>query len=177
MTLLAEKLKAAGAQTAESCLMVLACEALRESRGDASAAADKLWRKLQDDYWAAKEVFLLPYLRERLRDMQGKAAHAFEKAMPRPAPQAPKRSPAERKAGVEKIITKAVQAIKFGHMTSDGRDWASVGAHELDGMVRDGVLAQAIKNKLGVLSNSQRFKTIGELMNAESFERARGEAA
>lgn len=60
--------------------------------------------------------------------------------------------------------------------TADGRAWGDVGAHELNGMERDGALAKAIKSKLGVLSNQQRFMTIRELMRPESFEQARNDA-
>ena len=54
--------------------------------------------------------------------------------------------------------------------TSDGRAWGNVGAHELDGMSRDGAMANAIKNHLGPLTNAQRFKKIRELMNEKTFE-------
>lgn len=54
--------------------------------------------------------------------------------------------------------------------THDGRVWGDIGAHELDGMHRDGVMAQAIKNKIGVLTNSHRFKTVRELLKPHEFE-------
>jgi hypothetical protein len=60
--------------------------------------------------------------------------------------------------------------------THDGRPWGDVGAHELDSLSRDGALAKAIQNKIGPLSNSQRFKTIRELLSAEQFDAARKSA-
>lgn len=54
--------------------------------------------------------------------------------------------------------------------TSDGRSWGDVGAHELDGMARDGGIAKAIKDKLGVLTNAERFRQIRHLIKPEVFE-------
>lgn len=59
--------------------------------------------------------------------------------------------------------------------TSDGRAWGDVGAHELDSMARDGTMANAIRVRIGVLSNSQRFMKVRELISPETFEQIRSE--
>lgn len=201
MTLLGDKLKKAGVNTAEARFMTLAIEALREADGSVSSAAIALWAKLKNESWVAKEVWLIPYLQERKRDMEGsqptpRVAHSVGKSKAaekitegltevlsivrgkaKPARlNVLRTSPEERKAAVEKIIQKAVHAIKFGCITSDGRDWAQVGAHELDGMQRDGSLARRIKDKLGVLTNAQKFMPIGEIITPELFRQAQKEA-
>lgn len=60
--------------------------------------------------------------------------------------------------------------------TSTGQPWGDVGAHELDGMDRDGTIARAVKGKLGPLTNEQRFKTLRELMTPALFDKAWAEA-
>lgn len=60
--------------------------------------------------------------------------------------------------------------------TSDGRAWGDVGAHELDGMARDGAMAKALKDRLGVLTNAQRFMKIRDIISHEKFEQARNDA-
>jgi hypothetical protein len=75
--------------------------------------------------------------------------------------------------GMKKVLAQSVfDRIK----TSDGRAWGNVGAHELDGMARDGAFAKALKNKIGTLSNAQRFMTVRELISVDKFEQARNEA-
>lgn len=59
--------------------------------------------------------------------------------------------------------------------TSDGRAWGDVGAHELDGMDRDGALARAVKAHLGVLLNKQRFMKVRDLVSPATFEKIRSE--
>jgi hypothetical protein len=77
--------------------------------------------------------------------------------------------------GATSLIAKnaAAQSIFDKIKTSDGRAWGDVGAHELDGMERDGTFARAIKKHIGVLSNEQRFKPIRELLSPQVFERIR----
>lgn len=87
----------------------------------------------------------------------------------------PQRAPIDFGAASVVIKTKLAQSVLDRVKTSDGRAWGDVGAHELDGMERDGALAQAVKSHIGVLSNAQRFKTIRELMNAETFEAIRSQ--
>lgn len=55
--------------------------------------------------------------------------------------------------------------------THDGRAWGDVGVHELDSMDRDGAIARAIRNKLGALSNAQRFMNVRDLVKPQEFER------
>lgn len=73
-------------------------------------------------------------------------------------------------AAMRKVGAVSALSILDRVRTSDGRAWGSVGAHELDGMERDGAIAGLIKAKLGVLTNEQRFKQIRELMKPEEFE-------
>lgn len=184
MTLLGEKLKAAGVETADARLMVLAIDALRESKGAIDEAAIVLWTKLQQEPWVAMDLWLLPYLRDRQRDMAGPQSTAFVKieaglnealsiardtATPSKIHVRPKAPSPESKARIDSIIKRAVQHIQFGYKTSDGTDWAQIGAHELDGMDRDGAMARAVKARIGVLTNEDRFRTVGDLMTAKQF--------
>jgi len=89
--------------------------------------------------------------------------------------QKPQRSPIDFGATSVAIKTKLAEAV-FERRTSDGRAWGNVGAHELDGMSRDGALAKVLKDKIGVLSNSQRFMKVRELISPEKFEQAMVEA-
>lgn len=68
---------------------------------------------------------------------------------------------------VKNAIAKALFDRVF---TSDGRPWGDVGAHELDGYARDGKMATALRNHLGVLTNEQRMKPIRELISPKKFE-------
>jgi hypothetical protein len=92
---------------------------------------------------------------------------------------APVRDPKPQRAAIDfgtaahAIKTKLAQTVLDRIKTSDGRAWGDVGAHELDGMSRDGALAQAIKDHIGMLSNTQRFKTIRELVKPETFDAIR----
>lgn len=181
MTLLGEKLKKSGIDTAEARLAVLAFEALRETTALHEAAV-VLSQKLTAEPWVIIDMWLAPYLRERQGDMNGNTpaqsmtappplnlsdCHVFKSPVPsRPRPPLP--SP-EAKAQIDSIIKKAVQHIQFGYKTADGTDWANVGAHELDGMDRDGALARAVKARIGVLTNEDRFRKVGDLMTAKQF--------
>lgn len=175
MTLLNDRLKEAGVKTAESRLAVLALESLRESNQRVVIAMEILWKKLSNEPWVAKEALLLPYLRERHRDMRGSAQPEPEKTSePTKSVIKPRQTPSpERKVAVDKLVKKALNVIQFKYKTSDGRDWARVGAHELDGMDRDGELARAVKSELGTLTNKQRFLDLGELMTPKSFNEIR----
>lgn len=179
MTLLSDRLREAGAPAAQSRLAVLAVEALRDNDGSLLKAASSLWKKLEAEPWIAKELWLLPYLRDRKLDMNRMAADS--KKAPPPAEEVKQSNPVpvdargrrkpnpDRSVEIADLAQRAASVILFKHKTSDGRDWARVGAHELAGMDRDGVLARAIQNRLGSLSNSQRFMEIGDLMNSKTF--------
>lgn len=191
MTLLKDRMTAAGLNTAESRLAVLAVSALQESNGSLGVAVETLWRKLSSESWVAKEVWLKPYLIDRQRDMRGVAAphQAAVECAAAPPPtgsppsgvtiRAPRRSPPdpERRENIARLVEKAVTVIRFKYQTSDGRDWAAVGAHELAGMDRDGALARALQARLGAVSNSQRFMTLGELMAPNVFDEVRSSLA
>jgi hypothetical protein len=79
---------------------------------------------------------------------------------------------------------RASRSILDSWKTSDGRRWVNVGAHELDGMRRDGRTAALLKEKLGALSNQQQFMTVGELLpeitltsiRKQAFEAERADA-
>lgn len=77
-------------------------------------------------------------------------------------------SPAFRRAaaGVAKAVAITVLDLT---KTSDGRAWGDVGAHELDGMARDGAIARAVRARLGILTNEQRFKPLRELIRPDEF--------
>lgn len=194
MTMIAEKIEAAGGKSAMigARLMTEITEALRRSP---SAHADQIWHSVGMK-WGDN---LVEQIRADMRvNKSGGKGHATranigQGSVANPTgPVSGRDSPArndgvEGQAIVANLANKALpsapspQSLKarldaetiryrrFKHKTSDGRDWADVGAHELDGMARDGAVAQKIKDKLGVLTNEQRFKSIGELMSAERF--------
>jgi hypothetical protein len=170
MTLLKEKLQTAGINLAASRLATLAFMALHECHGDISAAADALFGMLSKEPRVAKEALLKPYLIQRQADMRGSQPQVSE---PAPARVERRRPDPQQRRAVAQIVHSAVDAIHFKHLTSDGRDWATVGAHELIGMDRDGKLASAIKDRLGALSNAQQVKPIGELMTRAIFNEVR----
>jgi len=171
MTLLKDNMQAAGVDTAKARLAALAVTALQGCKGSIPAAVEALFRKLGNEPWVLKEALLKPFLEERLSDMRGPLASRVPADLP---PSVVRRqSDPERKRAVAQVVQRAVDAIRFKHLTSDGRDWAEVGAHELYGMDRDGALARVIKDRLGVLSNEQKFKPLGELMTPMVFNEVR----
>lgn len=181
MTLLKERLQSAGVDTSQARLAALAVVALQNSRGSLAAAAEALWTALSREPAVAKEALLKPYLAERQRDMRGGIPPNPVTELPgvpaNPIPHVPRRMPSpDRQRAITQIARKAVEAIHFKHLTSDGRDWATVGAHELAGMDRDGKLARAIRSHLGALSNSQQVKPLGDLMTAAKFNEVRASA-
>lgn len=184
MTLLKDRLDAAGVDTASARLAALSVRSLQECDGSVALATEALWRALSKEPWVAKEALLKPVLIERLRDMTGevKSGTNQDHKTDKPRAAAPvlvssnRRNTApnpERRRAVQEIVRKAVEVIRFKHLTADGRDWAVVGAHELSGMARDGKLAAAIREHLGSLSNSQQVKPIGELISAATFNKLR----
>lgn len=83
----------------------------------------------------------------------------------------PVREPSEGQRSAMVAVAKAAAVTILDRVkTSDGRPWGNVGAHELDGMARDGALAKAIVGKLGVLTNAQRFMPLRDLMPPQHFE-------
>jgi hypothetical protein len=83
----------------------------------------------------------------------------------------PVREPsASDRAAASRVAAQIAVTIFDRAKTADGRPWGNVGAHELDGMDRDGALARAVKARLGQLSNRQRFQTLRELMAPDAFE-------
>ena len=171
MTLLSDKLKAAGIDTFESKFAKLAFEALQHHPDSVIDA----WRYLG-------VTFGHEYMRERLKDMRG-AAPEKEKHSPRtplshPPIVTPTRKPIspQQKAAIDKIINKAVDIVKFGCNTSDGRDWARVHPYEFAAMKRDNALVTAVEGQLGTLSNHQFQQELGELIKPEVFSKLRKEA-
>ena len=85
------------------------------------------------------------------------------------------RSVADIKASIEieRISAKTILATM---LTSDGMPWGEVGFHELDGMQRDGSIAQAIKQLYGSRyaqgDNRLRFKRLKELLTPDEFKQA-----
>lgn len=58
--------------------------------------------------------------------------------------------------------------------TSDGRPWAVVGYHELDGMDRDGVVARLIKRSIA--PPIDRFARVEHLITEKKFSQILGKA-
>lgn len=88
------------------------------------------------------------------------------------APPASEPSAADRAASLKVQRASAIVALTSLDRikTSDGKPWGSVCAHELAGMRRDGILANAIADWMGPLNDEQRFKPIRDLMNDRQFE-------
>lgn len=74
----------------------------------------------------------------------------------------------ERVVGA-KIARAAALTILDRVRTSDNRAWGDVGAHELHGMKRDGLIAKLISDRLGVLTNEQRFQPLRALIKPTEF--------
>src|SRR6516162_8808991 len=73
MGIFADKLREKSYPAAEARLAVLAAEALREGNKNLVAACALLNKKLQNDFWVLKDLFLLPVLQQVLRDMAGES--------------------------------------------------------------------------------------------------------
>src|SRR6516165_6289306 len=71
MGIFADKLREKSYPAAEARLAVLAAEALRDANKNMVAACALLNKKLQNDFWVLKDLFLLPVLQQVLRDMAG----------------------------------------------------------------------------------------------------------
>lgn len=166
MSEMAEKLKDAGVDTVGARLTTACTDAIRKHPDSVVDA----WR-----YVGA--VFGHEFVRGLMSDMQAKVQAAEPIArgtaepsklhIPTPKPYQPRVIPPERlekRRALQQIVR-----IHFGYKTSDGTDWAQIGAHELDGMDRDGAMARAVKARIGVLTNEDRFRTVGDLMTAKQF--------
>lgn len=85
------------------------------------------------------------------------------------------RSAADIKASIE-IERQSAKTILATMLTADGTPWGEVGFHELDGMRRDGSIAQAIKHLYGSRyaqgDNQLRFKRLKELLTPDEFKQA-----
>ncbi len=97
--------------------------------------------------------------------------HSAGDAKSNPGMPAPVREPSVGARAAAARVAQSIVITVFDRVkTSDGRPWGNVGAHELDGMTRDGAVANAVKEKLGPLSNRQRFQTLRELLTPPEFE-------
>jgi hypothetical protein len=92
----------------------------------------------------------------------------------------PVREPKPQRAAIDfgaasvAIKTKLAQTVLDRVQTNDGRAWGDVKYYELDHMGRDGALAQALRNHIGVLTNNTQYcMPIRDLVNAETFEAIR----
>lgn len=166
MTLLADKLKAAGADTFEARFVVFTVEALRLHPDSVS----KAWMHIG-------AVFGHEYLRLILSDMKAGDLPKRKAAEPILIQRTPpaKLSP-EKKAKIDKAVQKAVEILTFGYKVADGRDWADVGAHELDSLDRDGSMAREIKRELPVLTGNMRFANLREVLTVDQFKAAKERA-
>lgn len=177
MTLLSDRLQEAGADTATARLAVLATESLRENGGSLAQAASALWKKLTGEAWVARDAWIIPYLRERQRDMKGAATPEPENTREPATPPRPQAKPnPKQKAKIDKIIKKAVDIVTFGYKVSDGRDVATVGIHERHKFQRDGALFDELEKELPVLTGNMRFANFGEILTAKQFKAARERA-
>lgn len=196
---LAAAMQRAGARTGPARLYTLAVEACRAADGDIEAAAARVANAAQQDtelLVALAEHYCGTVLRDmrgggqRIAETHTPNA-AAQSSSPSPGSQS---APAERggaghlrhdthrpnaRAASEPSPIQRRAAASVAHMlartvldtckTSDGRAWGDVGAHELDAMDLDGVRARAIKDRIGPLSNAQRFKPLRELITPEAF--------
>jgi hypothetical protein len=94
----------------------------------------------------------------------------------------PVREPKPQRAAIDfgaasvAIKTKLAQTVLDRVQTNDGRAWGDVRYYELDHMGRDGALAQALRNHIGVLTNNTQYcMPIRDLVNAETFEAIRSQ--
>lgn len=163
MNAMSEKLEEAGVDTIGARLTAACVEAIRRHPDSAVDA----WR-------FAGASFGHEFIRGIMSDMQrgvpqieqrSPPAHAL--GVPAPKPYQPRVIPPERLE--KRRALQQVVRIQFGYKTADNTDWADVGAHELDGMDRDGAMARAVKARIGVLTNEDRFRTVGDLMTAKQF--------
>lgn len=69
-----------------------------------------------------------------------------------------------------RVAEKIVASVFDRYRTADGKPWGDVGAHELNAMGADGRIAEAVREKLGILSKRDQFKPIRELLSEAQFE-------
>lgn len=170
MNAMTEKLREAGADTVGARLTTACIEAVRRHP-----------ENIVDAWRFVGATFGHEFIRGIMADMQPKGQTIEPQFHPAPSSPLPRNntisSPAPYKPRVitlerlekRRELQRIVQ-IKFGYKTSDGTDWAQIGAHELDGMDRDGAMARAVKARIGILTNEDRFRTVGDLMTAKQFE-------
>jgi hypothetical protein len=111
------------------------------------------------------------------RGGEGRPPHAQVR---QPLGALPVREPKPQRAAIDfgaaslAIKTKLAQTVLDRVQTNDGRAWGDVKYYELDHMGRDGALAQALRNHIGVLTNNPQYcMPIRDLVNAETFEAIR----
>jgi hypothetical protein len=106
---------------------------------------------------------------------EGAQSRQIAAALPVREPK-PQRAPIDFGAASVAIKTKLAQTVLDRVQTNDGRAWGDVKYYELDHMGRDGALAQALRNHIGVLTNNTQYcMPIRELVNAETFESIRSQ--
>lgn len=163
MNAMAEKLEEAGVDTIGARLTAACIEGIRRHPESSMDAWNHVF-----------SIFGYQFVSGLMNDMKGSArqkeqrsppAHAL--GVPAPKPYQPRVIPPERLE--KRRALQQVVRIQFGYKTADNTDWADVGAHELDGMDRDGAMARAVKARIGVLTNEDRFRTVGDLMTAKQF--------
>jgi hypothetical protein len=113
------------------------------------------------------------------RGGEGLPSHAQVRQPPSALPvrePKPQRAPIDFGAASVAIKTKLAQTVLDRVQTNDGRAWGDVKYYELDHMGRDGALAQALRNHIGVLTNNTQYcMPIRDLVNAETFESIRSQ--
>ena len=163
MTALAEKLKRAGYDTFEARFAVLATEAIRAHPHSVVEA----WKLIG-------EKFGFEYLRERMKDMKGGKAErsppnplaVSNPAICSPKPYTPRIISKER---VEQRRRQA-DAVRSKFKNSGGIYWSEVGWHELFGLARDGVEANALL-AAGPANVPNDGRTVGNVLGAERIDK------
>lgn len=171
MNALAEKMKDAGVDTIGARLTATCVEAIRRHPENVTDA----WRFVG-------ATFGHEFIRGIMADMQPKGQTIEPQfhpapsspsprnntiASPAPAPYKPRVIPPERLEKRREL--QQIVRIQFGYKLGDGTDIAQLGVHELDVVDRDGAMVRAVKARIGVLTNEDRFKKVYEVMTQKQF--------
>lgn len=195
MTAIRKAMAKAGVNVAESELRQLSYDALKKHHGNVERALPTFENAVGKSQELIREALLVT-LRRFAEEMLGgghgadggqKNGASAEQpnrggvTQPEPEHQLPRgRSaamPGNARRGLS-VITSVQSTVRQGLLhqtkTSDGRAWAAVGYHELDGMDRDGAVARLIKRRIGAPPN--KFMTLAELLTDQKFQEIIDEA-
>src|SRR6516162_7714067 len=122
MGIFADKLREKSYPAAEARLAVLAAEALREGNKNLVAACALLNKKLQNDFWVLKDLFLLPVLQQVLRDMAGESGKGQSQRIEDQGPGADAAQQSNAAEGHEPVADKAIAGMPTAAPDEDGAD-------------------------------------------------------